>query len=176
MKVTHGKRAILDEHRNVAFDSAPLPSPDLGEVLVEISLATICKSDWHTWCGHRDSPLPSVLGHEANGHLTLSVAPFSGGFATHILLEKGTCIARLDAAIPPAVAAPLNCSLATMVGAFRLAGEPLPSSMAILGCYVGLAWTGLRQNLRHPEDYRDRPSIRSTGKSGRFWRRSSNVL
>ena len=187
MKVTHGKRAILDEHRNFAFDSAPLPSPDSGEVLVQISLATVCKSDWHTWCGHRDSPLPSVLGHEATGtvvalpaepifdvnqqliqlgdqlvwsvfavpeedslrekwmvqktpgvrkygHLALSVAPFSGGFATHILLEKGTCIARLDAAIPPAVAAPLNCSLATMVGAFRLAGELLPSSVAILGC------------------------------------------
>lgn len=205
MELTQGRRAILDKTRNFVFDTARLPVPEAGEVLVEISLATICKSDWHTWCGNRDSPLPSVLGHEATGrvvglpaepvldifqhpiqlgdtlvwtvfaapdnapfrekgmvqktpgirkygHLDISEAPFSGGFATHLLLEKGTYLARIAAAVPPAVAAPLNCSLATMVGAFRIAGRHLPESVAVLGCGMlglhGLAYAktlGIRQ-------------------------------
>ncbi|WP_044133717.1 zinc-binding dehydrogenase [Verrucomicrobium spinosum] len=38
-----------------------------GEVLVEISLATICGSDLHTIDGRRSAPTPCVLGHEAVG-------------------------------------------------------------------------------------------------------------
>lgn len=38
-----------------------------GEVLVEISLATICGSDLHTIDGRRSAPVPCVLGHEAVG-------------------------------------------------------------------------------------------------------------
>ena len=38
-----------------------------GEVLVRITLATVCGSDLHTYDGRRSSFLPSVLGHEAVG-------------------------------------------------------------------------------------------------------------
>lgn len=43
--------------------------PDLlpGQVLVRIKLATVCGSDLHTWQGHRDAPVPMVLGHEMVG-------------------------------------------------------------------------------------------------------------
>ncbi len=40
-----------------------------GEVLVQISLATICGSDLHTVDGRRSAPTPCVLGHEAVGHV-----------------------------------------------------------------------------------------------------------
>ncbi|WP_438479741.1 zinc-binding dehydrogenase [Oleiharenicola lentus] len=53
--------------------SIPLPTrlgPD--EVLVEISLATICGSDLHTIEGRRSAPTPSVLGHEAVGTVVAS--------------------------------------------------------------------------------------------------------
>ena len=37
------------------------------EVLVSISLSTVCGSDVHTWLGHRSFPTPSVMGHEMVG-------------------------------------------------------------------------------------------------------------
>lgn len=52
-----------------------VPLPDhlsSGEVLVMISLATICGSDLHTIDGRRSAPLPCVLGHEAVGHVLAS--------------------------------------------------------------------------------------------------------
>jgi len=39
------------------------------EVLVRISLATICGSDLHTFGGHRQTPTPCILGHEAVGQV-----------------------------------------------------------------------------------------------------------
>lgn len=46
-----------------------------GEVLVRISLATICGSDLHTVDGRRGAPTPCVLGHEAIGHIVASTRP-----------------------------------------------------------------------------------------------------
>ena len=48
----------------------PVPDPpDAGEVVVEISLATICGSDLHTYSGRRVEPVPSILGHEGVGRV-----------------------------------------------------------------------------------------------------------
>src|SRR5688572_7914098 len=57
------------------FEMASAPLPDelhSGEVLVQISLATICGSDLHTTEGRRSAPTPCVLGHEAVGHVISS--------------------------------------------------------------------------------------------------------
>ncbi len=52
------------------MESAPLPDElHPGEVLVQISLATICGSDLHTTEGRRSAPTPCVLGHEAVGYV-----------------------------------------------------------------------------------------------------------
>lgn len=54
--------------------SAPLPNElSAGEVLVQVSLATICGSDLHTTDGRRSAPTPCVLGHEAVGHVVSSM-------------------------------------------------------------------------------------------------------
>jgi putative phosphonate catabolism associated alcohol dehydrogenase len=45
----------------------PLLKP--GQLLVEIQLCTICGSDLHTFDGRRNSPSPSILGHEMVGRL-----------------------------------------------------------------------------------------------------------
>ncbi|NIK58467.1 zinc-binding dehydrogenase [Kribbella shirazensis] len=50
-------------------DTLPLPALRRGEVLVRTELATICGSDLHTINGDRPTPLPTVLGHEAIGHV-----------------------------------------------------------------------------------------------------------
>lgn len=48
----------------------PLPETlGAGEVLVEISLATICGSDLHTLSGQRQEATPTILGHEAVGRI-----------------------------------------------------------------------------------------------------------
>jgi putative phosphonate catabolism associated alcohol dehydrogenase len=55
-----------------------VPLPDVlsaGQVLVEISLATICGSDLHTVDGRRGAPVPCVLGHEAVGRVLASTRP-----------------------------------------------------------------------------------------------------
>jgi putative phosphonate catabolism associated alcohol dehydrogenase len=44
-----------------------LRPPGPGELLVEVSLATICGSDLHTVDGRRSCPTPCVLGHEGVG-------------------------------------------------------------------------------------------------------------
>lgn len=60
-----------------SIGSIPLPELREGEVLVRTELATICGSDLHTINGDRPTPLPSVLGHEAIGHVVAV-----GGVAT----------------------------------------------------------------------------------------------
>ncbi len=56
--------------RPFQLETVPLPSElRSGEVLVRISLATICGSDLHTVDGRRGAPTPCVLGHEAVGHV-----------------------------------------------------------------------------------------------------------
>jgi alcohol dehydrogenase len=47
----------------------PLRPPAAGEVLVRISMSTICRSDVHSWQGHRPNPCPGVLGHEIVGRI-----------------------------------------------------------------------------------------------------------
>ncbi|BCU79720.1 alcohol dehydrogenase [Luteolibacter sp. LG18] len=46
-----------------------VPRPGPGELLVEITCATICGSDVHTWHGRRNEPTPCVLGHEITGRV-----------------------------------------------------------------------------------------------------------
>jgi putative phosphonate catabolism associated alcohol dehydrogenase len=45
----------------------PLRVPAAGEVLVRVSLATVCGSDVHAWTGRRELPTPAILGHEIVG-------------------------------------------------------------------------------------------------------------
>ena len=46
----------------------PLPAELApGELMVELSLATICGSDLHTLSGQRREPTPAILGHEGVG-------------------------------------------------------------------------------------------------------------
>eukprot|EP00744_Colponema_vietnamica_P015081 GILI01021121.1.p1 GENE.GILI01021121.1~~GILI01021121.1.p1 ORF type:complete len:384 (-),score=108.13 GILI01021121.1:357-1508(-) len=50
------------------LSQVPLPAKlNDGEVLVKISLATVCGSDLHTVSGTRSQGTPAVLGHEAVG-------------------------------------------------------------------------------------------------------------
>ena len=62
-------RAAVFEGANKPFvmREYPIRRPEAGEVLVKVSMSTICRSDIHTWEGKRHNHCPSILGHEIIG-------------------------------------------------------------------------------------------------------------
>lgn len=65
-----GRVAVYTEP-NAPFEleSYPLRAPGSGEALVRVSMSTICRSDIHSYQGHRPSPCPGLLGHEIVGRI-----------------------------------------------------------------------------------------------------------
>ncbi|MBN3519569.1 zinc-binding dehydrogenase [Algoriphagus lutimaris] len=61
--------AMVFQEIEKPFNSQTVKFPVLkkGEVLIQITYATICTSDLHTYYGRRKSHAPSVLGHEVIG-------------------------------------------------------------------------------------------------------------
>lgn len=63
-----GRAAVYDAP-NTPFELREFPVRDAreGEVLVAVKMSTICRSDIHSWKGHRPNPCPGILGHEIIG-------------------------------------------------------------------------------------------------------------
>lgn len=186
----HEARAAVFEGPGKAleFRSLPLPAPARGEVLVAVTLATICGSDLHTIEGRRTEPTPSVLGHEGVGKV-IAVGPgrdpalvghrvtwtiadscgccrpcvdwelpqkcetlfkyghapldsgtgLNGCYATHVVLRPGTTVIPIPNSITDAMAAPVNCALATMCAAIErlphAGGTAVIQGGGLLGLY-----------------------------------------
>jgi len=63
-----GRLAIYDApNKPFEIRSLPIRAPKAGEVLAKIRMSTICRSDIHSYLGHRPNPCPGVLGHEIIG-------------------------------------------------------------------------------------------------------------
>ena len=62
-------RAVVYDKPNAPFVIKEYPVRDVKprEVLVKISMSTICRSDIHSYHGHRPNPCPGILGHEIIG-------------------------------------------------------------------------------------------------------------
>lgn len=62
-------RAAVYEAPNTPFvlKEFPLRPVRRGEVLVRVTMSTICRSDIHSYQGHRPNPCPGILGHEIIG-------------------------------------------------------------------------------------------------------------
>ncbi len=62
-------RAVVYDAPNAPFHIREYPVRDVrtGEVLVRITMSTICRSDIHSYHGHRPNPCPGILGHEIIG-------------------------------------------------------------------------------------------------------------
>lgn len=71
--------------------AVPEPTPDEGDVLVEVAACGICGSDMHAYHGHDERrPAPLVLGHEAAG--TIIQGPHAGTrVAVNPLVTCGRC-------------------------------------------------------------------------------------
>ena len=62
-------KAAVYEAPNTPFviKEYPLRDAGPGEVLVRVTMATICRSDIHSYEGRRPNPCPGILGHEIIG-------------------------------------------------------------------------------------------------------------
>ena len=62
-------RAVVYDAPNEPFVVREYPLRDVhpDEALVRITMATICRSDIHSYLGHRPNPCPGILGHEIVG-------------------------------------------------------------------------------------------------------------
>lgn len=58
---------------------------------------------------------------------------FHGGLSEYTILRKNTPVAILDIALPNEIASLINCSVATVAGAIRLAGELKDKSVVVYG-------------------------------------------
>jgi putative phosphonate catabolism associated alcohol dehydrogenase len=56
-----------------------------------------------------------------------------GGLSTHCILKSGTAVLKISRAVPLPVAAIINCAVATVAGALRLAGEVKSKKVLITG-------------------------------------------
>ncbi|MBM3358774.1 MAG: zinc-binding dehydrogenase [Betaproteobacteria bacterium] len=68
--VRTGRLAVYDAPgKPFEIRAFPVRRPRAGEVLVKIRMSTICRSDIHSYLGHRPNPCPGVLGHEIIGNI-----------------------------------------------------------------------------------------------------------
>jgi putative phosphonate catabolism associated alcohol dehydrogenase len=76
--MTASARAMVFEHQGqpLQLQHFELPKLGPGEILVKVRMTTLCGSDLHTFQGHRDTPRPTVLGHEILG--TIAELPPAG--------------------------------------------------------------------------------------------------
>ena len=67
--MTKTGRAAVYDGPNTPFVVRDYPVRDVrpDEVLVRVSMSTICGSDIHSYLGHRPNPCPGILGHEIIG-------------------------------------------------------------------------------------------------------------
>lgn len=68
METKTGRAAVYDAP-NTPFEVKEYPVREAlpNEVLVRITMSTICRSDIHSYLGHRPNPCPGILGHEIVG-------------------------------------------------------------------------------------------------------------
>jgi putative phosphonate catabolism associated alcohol dehydrogenase len=68
--VTSGKLAVYDAPgKPFELRDYPIRPPRAAEALVKVRMSTICRSDIHSYLGHRPNPCPGVLGHEIIGDI-----------------------------------------------------------------------------------------------------------
>ena len=68
--MSSGRIAVYDAPNGpFVLRDFPLREPRHGEALVRIRMSTICRSDIHSYQGHRPNPCPGVLGHEIIGDI-----------------------------------------------------------------------------------------------------------
>ncbi len=61
------KAAILHAPKDLRIGAAPDPGPAPGEVVIRVSVAGLCGTDYRIWSGDRPVNYPLIMGHEFVG-------------------------------------------------------------------------------------------------------------
>jgi 2-desacetyl-2-hydroxyethyl bacteriochlorophyllide A dehydrogenase len=77
----------LERERSIRINDVPAPEPAAEEILIHVSLAGICGSDYSLYNGKFGVPLPVIPGHEAVGTITAK-----GDRVTHLELGQRVTI------------------------------------------------------------------------------------
>ncbi len=65
-----GKAAVfVGVDKPIEIREYPVVNPGQDQILVRISMCTVCGSDVHTWTGRRPGKTPAILGHEIMGRI-----------------------------------------------------------------------------------------------------------
>jgi L-iditol 2-dehydrogenase len=63
------KAAVLHAPRDLRVEATPPPSAGEGDVLVRVTMAGLCGTDYSIWSGGRPVAFPRVMGHELVGRV-----------------------------------------------------------------------------------------------------------
>ncbi|MEE3235599.1 MAG: zinc-binding dehydrogenase [Candidatus Latescibacterota bacterium] len=132
-------------------EEKPLPKTlGDGQMLVRITLATICGSDLHTLSGQRQEKTPCILGHEAVGRIVATGGKREtwkrGQRVTWSIADScGDCVACLDFALPE------KCHKL-----FKYGHATLEDGSGLNGCYAShIVIRGGTRVVKVPEDLSD---------------------
>jgi len=81
------RAAVLEQERSIRINDVPAPEPAAEEILIRVSLAGICGSDYSLYNGKFGVPLPVIPGHEAVGTIVAK-----GERVTHLALGQRVTI------------------------------------------------------------------------------------
>ncbi|MCF3108660.1 zinc-binding dehydrogenase [Niabella sp. CC-SYL272] len=154
VQITYTTICTSDLHTYSGRRNAPCPCVLGHEIIGRIAVCGTGKhtddtgiplyaGDLITWCvyavdatsemARKGMPQKSP-GLYKYGHQQFSdTDSLNGGFASHCLLKKGTAVFKLPDAINPKIAAPINCTHATIAGALRLAGSVAGKNILVTG-------------------------------------------
>ena len=100
-----------------------------GDLITWSIFANPVKDHWVAIGLPQKSPDKYKYGHEKSSKENF----YSGGFATHCLLKAGSHVIKLASNSNLSAFCPINCSLSTMVAAFRAAGSVNGKQVLITG-------------------------------------------
>ena len=100
-----------------------------GDLITWSIFANPIKDHWVAEGLPQKSPDKYKYGHERYSKEN----SYSGGFATHCLLKAGSHVIKLASESSLSAFCPVNCSLSTMVAAFRVAGSVHGKQVLITG-------------------------------------------
>ncbi|MFD1768332.1 zinc-binding dehydrogenase [Sphingobacterium suaedae] len=116
------------EASHTGLDGAGVPI-NLGDTITW----TVFASDPTTGSYSAETPQKNTDLYKYGHRQLTETDTFHGGLATHIILRAHTHIRVLPKHIPLAVAATINCAIATAAGAIRLAGDMTGKNVLISG-------------------------------------------
>ncbi|MEE1944459.1 zinc-binding dehydrogenase [Pedobacter sp. KR3-3] len=118
--------ALHQDHPQTDYAGKSLAVGDL------VTWAVFCSSPQTAWLAKGMPQKADNLFKYGHAQVTTNDA-FHGGLGDYCILKAHTCLLKIPESIPLPIAATLNCAIATVAGAIRLAGNLSEKNVLITG-------------------------------------------